>query len=188
MLEIWRDIDGYNGKYQVSNLGNVKSIYTIYVINGIHNKYYRDIILQPFAQKNGYLNVCLWKDGKKKNRLIHQLVAQSFIPNPNNLPQVNHKDEDKTNNVVSNLEWCTAKENVNYGTCIQRMSESQINNSKRSKVVYQYSMDNIFIKEWPSAREIERQLGYIATDICACCRGIRKTAYGYIWKRKMEET
>lgn len=182
MLEIWRDIDGYNGKYQVSNLGNVKSIYTIYVINGIHNKYYRDIILKPFAQKNGYLNVCLWKDGKKKNRLIHQLVAQSFIPNPNNLPQVNHKNEIKDDNRVENLEYCDAKYNNNYGTRNKRIAEKKTN-GKLAKPVVQINKDtNEVIAEFPSINEVQRQLGINNSHISQCCNGKRNTAGSYKWK------
>ena len=111
MREEWRDIKGYEGLYQISNLGRVHS-------------YYKRDILEPKEDK-GYLRVGLYKNGKRKPYSIHRLVAEAFIPNPNNYPQVNHKDEDKSNNRVSNLEWCTAKYNINYGTHNKRMSESR---------------------------------------------------------------
>lgn len=178
--EIWKDIDGYDGKYQVSNLGRIRSIYT-------GNKH-RIIILKPMVQKNGYLYVALWKDNKKKNRLIHRLVALAFVDNPNNYCEVNHKDENKENNSVENLEWCEHKTNINYGTCKQRISESKTNHPKHSKITYQYTKDGVLVQVWASAAEIERQLGYCAHVISACRGGKIKSAYGYIWKEKMEET
>lgn len=186
-IEIWKSIDGYDGKYQVSNLGRVKSIFTTYATkNGLRKKY-RDVMLKPMVQKNGYLYVCLWSENKKKNCLIHRLVAQAFVPNPYQHPEVNHKDENKSNNNASNLEWCTTKENVNYGTCIQRISQSLINHPCKSKNVYQYSKNGVFIKMWISASEIERQLGYLRTVICRCCRGVSKTAYGFVWSYNPKE-
>ena len=104
MKEIFKDIKNYEGLYQVSNLGRVYSVR--------NNK-----ILKPKLNKYGYLSVNLKYKGSRVTKSIHRLVGEAFIPNPNDLPQVNHKDEDKTNNCVDNLEWCTAKYNHNYGTC-----------------------------------------------------------------------
>jgi len=101
MQEIWKDIEGYEGLYQVSNLGNVKSIKN-------------NIIKKPSKLPKGYLQICLNKNGKLKYISIHRLVAQAFIPNPNNLPCVNHKDCNPQNNNINNLEWCTYKENNSY--------------------------------------------------------------------------
>ena len=101
MEEIWRDIDGYEGLYQVSNKGRVKSL-----------KYGKERILRPGWKTGGYLFVILCKNGNQSKQRIHRLVAQAFIPNPNNKPQVNHLDENKKNNCVDNLEWATAKENT----------------------------------------------------------------------------
>ena len=120
--EIWKSIDGYDGKYQVSNLGRVKSVFTTYVTNNGLRKKYRDVILKPMVQKNGYLYVCLWSENKKKNCLIHRLVAQAFVPNPYQHPEVNHKDEDKNNNSAVNLEWCEHIYNMNYGTVEKKIS------------------------------------------------------------------
>lgn len=114
--EEWRDIEGYEGLYQVSNKGNVKSLN--YRRSGKEKK------LRP-EKLNGYLLVCLSKDKKHKGFLVHRLVAKYFLENPDNLPVVNHKDENKENNSSENLEWCTQRYNVNYGTGIQRRSESQ---------------------------------------------------------------
>ena len=112
MKEIFKDIEEYEGLYQISNLGRVKSL-----------KYGKERILKPAKDKKGYLYVCLYKQGKMKIYRVHRLVAQAFIPNPNNLPQVNHKDEDKTNNASSNLEFCDAKYNNNYGNHNKKMGE-----------------------------------------------------------------
>ena len=122
MREEWKDIKGYEGKYQVSNLGRVYS-------------FYKKNCLKPGKCKDGYLIVRLYKNGKGKPFYIHKLVALHFIPNPNNFPQINHRDENKSNNCVSNLEWCTRKYNMNYGTITQRVSESNkgISRNKGSK-------------------------------------------------------
>ena len=107
MKEIWKDIKGYEGIYQVSNFGRIKSSYTKRILKGGKNK-------------AGYLLVGLYKQGVLSRKSIHRLVAEAFIPNPDNKPEVNHIDENKTNNMVSNLEWMTAKENINHGTRNER--------------------------------------------------------------------
>jgi hypothetical protein len=126
-MEIWKDIIGYEGCYQVSNLGNVKSL------NYMHTG--REKILKTKQKKNGYMHINLCKDGVTKTHSIHMLVAETFIPNTDNLPQVNHKDEVKSNNCVDNLEWCTIEYNNKYGTHIQRCANSNRNNPITSKPV-----------------------------------------------------
>lgn len=116
-MEVWKDIEGYEGLYQVSNLGRVKRI----VGEGCS---YERIIAPHTNQRLRRVYVMLSKGGKRKNFTIHRLVANAFIPNPNNLPEVNHIDEDPSNNVVDNLEWCTKKYNINYGTAIYRIRKS----------------------------------------------------------------
>lgn len=116
MSEIWRDIDGYDGKYQVSNIGRIRSTYS--------GTKHRIVILKSMMQKNGYLYVILWKDNKKKHKLIHRLVALSFIENPNHYTEVNHKDENKENNIADNLEWCEHKYNMNYGNIKEKISDA----------------------------------------------------------------
>ena len=175
-MEEWRDVIGYEGLYQVSNLGRVKSMYDE------RHKKYRELILTPFMNDNGYFRVGLCKDGEKKVFLVHRLVAMTFIPNPENLPEVNHKDEDKTNDVVSNIEWCDRKYNIKYGTRNKRISEA-LTNGKLSKRVLQINKDTgEVIMEWPSAHEVERQLGYSNAHISKCCLGKYSQVYGFKWK------
>lgn len=165
--EILKQIDGYP-EYWVSSIGNVYSS-----MKGGFKK------LKPVKDKGGYLSVRLYNKNRKWFK-IHRLVAQAFIQNTENLPQVNHKNEDKTDNRVCNLEWCTAKYNINYGSRNYRMAVTNINGSK-SKTVYQYNLESGFMKEWSSTHEIERQTGFSRGNISACCLGKLKTAYGYRW-------
>ena len=126
--EIWRPIEGYEGLYEVSNTGRVRSVdrYVEYSNGGIH--LHKGKVLSPAKDKNGYLKVVLNCNGKCKTINVHGLAAQAFIPNPDNLPMVNHKDEDKTNNNVTNLEWCDVKYNLSYGTARIRERDTKIKN------------------------------------------------------------
>lgn len=173
--EYWKPVLGYKGLYEVSNWGRIKSLPR----NGTV-KYAR--ILKPHTNKSGYSYVILCKNNIKKTFLVHRLVAEAFIDNTDNLPQVNHKDENKLNNSVDNLEWCDVKYNHNYGTINERISKSQIN-GKSSKIVIQYNLDGTFVREWPSTMECERN-GYNNTCISKCCLGKLKTYKGYIWRYK----
>ena len=170
MEEIWKDIKGYEGKYQVSNFGNVKSLN--------YNHTGKEQLLKPVQYNNGYLCINLYKPLKRF--LIHRLVANAFIPNPDNLPCVNHKDENKHNNHVYNLEWCTNKYNINYGTCIERIRETQLNDPNKSKKVYQYTLDGKFVREWKSTQECGRN-GFNQGAVSSCCRGEIKTYKGFKW-------
>nr|UVX78839.1 MAG: zinc-binding loop region of homing endonuclease [Bacteriophage sp.] len=171
-MEEFRDIKGYEGLYQVSNLGIVKNI--------------KGRIMKQCKDRYGYLTISLCKEGKHKTFSVHRLVAEEFIPNENNYPCINHKDEDKTNNNVNNLEWCDYKYNSNYGTAIER----RVNNTdwkkiviNLSKPVLQYTKNGMFVKEWSSTRECGRN-GFSNGAVAACCRGERKSHKGYIWKYK----
>ena len=170
--EIWCPIKGYEGLYEVSDQGRVRSL-----------KFGKERILSPGKLQNGYLRVNFCKNGEQKNLLVHRLVAQAFIPNPDNLPQVNHKDQDQENNSVQNREWCDGKYNINYGTCIKRVSE-KLTNGKLSKPVLQYTKSGEFVREWKSARDVQRTIGYFHNYISNCCNGRYKSAYGYVWKYK----
>ena len=166
--EVWRDIEGYEGLYQVSSEGRVKSL---------GRKWRKsERILKPSMDRDGYLQVVLCAGGKPKTLKVHRLVCQAFHENPDNKPQVNHINEIKTDNRASNLEWATARENTNFGTRNERLGKAQ------SKPVAQYAQDGELIKIWASAREAERQAGFKHGYICNSANGKRKQAYGFIWK------
>ena len=173
MEEIYKDIEGFEGLYQVSNKGNVKSL--------VNNKgVAREKLLKLVNIGNGYLRVILCKDKTRKRFFVHRLVANAFLPNPTNLPCVNHIDECSTNNFVTNLEWCTHKYNCNFGTRNERMSKSKRNDHNKSKKVYQYSKEGELIAVWKSTNEAGRN-GYNFGNVASCCRGKRKSYKGYIW-------
>lgn len=171
-MEIFKDIKGYEGLYQIGSNGTVKSLN--YHRTGIER------VLKYGKHYKGYLNVALCKEGKMKTFKVHRLVAEAFIPNPDNLPQVNHKNEVKTDNRVENLEWCSASYNMNYNDGQKRRGVKKINGN-RSKKVYQYTLDGDYIATYPSVNEIERQWGYRIGNIWSCCTGRYKSAYGYKW-------
>ena len=174
MMEIWKDIKDYEGLYQVSNLGRVKSL------NYRHTG--KERILKPGKAINGYLFVILCKDGKKDIFRVHRMVAETFIPNPENKPEVNHKSENKTDNRVENIEWIWHKDNCNHGTRNERVSK-KLTNGKLSKPILQLTKSGDFIREWPSMMECERN-GFDQGGISNCCRGERKSHKGYKWKYK----
>ena len=176
MAEEWRAVLGYEGLYEVSNFGRVRSSpHEVPTKIGTRISPGRVMKLQPF--KLGYMGVCLSKDNKQALKTVHRLVAEAFIENPDNLPQVNHKDENKANNSVDNLEWVTATENNNYGTRNQRVS--QANKISKCKKVAQIK-DGIRIAIFPSTISAS----HIADPghIGACASGRRKTAGGYAWE------
>ena len=174
MEEIWKDKKDYEGLYQVSNLGRAKSLdrYIKGKGHSLHLKKGR--ILKPMKDNNGYLKVRLYNGEKSKTFNLHRLVAEAFIPNPNNLPEVNHKNEIKTDNRVENLEWCDRKYNMTYG--------NRLNNVK--KPVIQYTLDGEFVREWESAKQAEREGGFNQGSICMCCRGNSKYHKGFKWSYK----
>lgn len=180
-MEVWKDIEGYEG-YQVSNLGNARSLDRMVGGPFGSKRFAKGRILKLHCQKTGYLTIDLCNEGKKPiKRPIHRLVAEAFIPNPNNLPMINHRNEVKTDNRVENLEWCDAKYNNNYGTVKERIAITNTN-GKKSKRVLQYTKDGKFIKEWPSVGEVTRQTGYSQGTVSKCCRGEQKIYKGYIWR------
>lgn len=166
MKEIWKDIEGYPN-YQVSSMGRVKSLN--------YNKTGKEGILKSTKDKGGYHQVNLCKDGLVKRFLIHRLVASAFLDNPNNLPQVNHRDEDKTNNRVENLEYCNRIYNLNYGTRIERVAKA------KSIPILQFTLDGEFVKKWDGVRKVEKELGFYNGNISKCCKGKYKSAHGYKW-------
>lgn len=165
MEEIWKDIEGFEGLYQVSNLGRVKSFYT-------------NRILKCSTHPQGYLTVTLCKDSTKYTKKIHRLVAQAFIPNPDNKPEVNHIDENKTNNNLSNLEWSTRKENVNHGTRNKRASKTL------SIPIIATNIRSGESQEFYGASECARQLGLNQGHIPSVLKGRRRQTGGYTFEYK----
>ena len=179
-MEIWKDVHGFVGLYKVSNCGRIKSIYRNEIFGKIKRQRGERILKQSLRKR--YYFVSLSKDGKKFNGVIHRLVAASFIPNPDNLPEIDHIDGDRTNNHADNLRWVTAKENSNNYNAPNTYKGKKIN--KGGKVVIQYDLEGNFIKEWVTTMDIQRQLNYHRGNISNCCNGLVKTAYNYIWRYK----
>lgn len=197
LFEEWRAINGYEGLYEVSNYGRVRSLdrYVGHSTKGV-KAFKRGKVLSA-SIRSGYYSVILSKEGKHKNEHIHRLVSFAF---PEALytkwfegaEEINHRDENKLNNYVdpanpknSNLEWCTKKYNSSYGTKGKRCSQ-KMTNGKLSKPILQFSLDGKFIKEWPSSMEIQRKLGFSANSIREAIRLNYKQMSGFIWKHKYE--
>lgn len=153
LSEEWKEIKDYEN-YEVSDFGRVRR-------NGK--------ILKPWKNRKGYLHVDLSKNGIRRAVKVHRLVAQAFLPNPQNLPCVNHKDENKINNTVDNLEWCTYEYNNNYS---------------KAKPVLQYDLLGNLIREWPSGVKVEEELGIHQQSISMCCLGRYKSAGNFVWRFK----
>ena len=188
--EIWKtaiyDGEIYEGLYKVSNLGKILSLN--------YRRTGKAKLMTPGTDKDGYFQVILYKNGESKTCKVHRLVAETFLPNPENLPEVNHKDEDKTNNFVflnedgtvnkkkSNLEWKNHRDNLNHGTHNERVAKANTN-GKLSKRVLQLSLSGELICEYPSTRECERN-GFDHGAVAKCCRGEKPQYKGFIWKYK----
>ena len=199
MKEIWKDIEGYEG-YQVSNLGMVRSLDRI----DSNNHPLKGAILKPYISNSGYLLVGLYKQHKRDRKLLHRLVAEAFIPNPDNKPEIDHINTIKTDNTVwlnedgsvnyekTNLRWTTRKENINNPLTKTKMQINARKPSKgkygkkhhRSKPIIQYDKEGNFIREWDCANDVERVLGISNKHIGSVCLGKRKSCGGYIWKYK----
>ena len=174
MIAVWKPIPGYD-QYEVSDQGGVRSsdrLVTMTIRGTECQSLRRGRTLKPAKDNCGYLNVRLSKDGKSRSFYVHRLVAAAFIPNPDNFPQVNHKDEDKTNNVAKNLEWCTAKRNSSYGTRPARLQTK----------VAKYTIDGELLQVYDSVKAAAVDTGCHYTSISHCCRGDLKTSHGFVWK------
>lgn len=167
MQEIWKSVDGYDGLYQISNYGRIKS------------NYFGRTQLLKLHDIKGYLCVYLFdKNHNKQKWYVHRLVALHFLLNPNNLPEVNHKDENKQNNYVGNLEWCDKKYNANYGSRNYKIS---LNNVSRRKV-NQYDLNGNYIRTYDTIKEACELLGIRSSGISNCCANRLRTSGGFIWK------
>lgn len=187
MKEMWVDVLGYEGLYKVSNLGRVKSLDRV----SRDGRTRRGRIISTKENNRGYAQVHLCKNGSCKMKLLHRLVAEAFIQNPNNLPQVNHKDEDKSNNCAINLEWCTNLYNRRYGTGYQRSVDGhdykKISDANKKPVI-QYDLKMNEICRWPSVLEAVKSVGKdhrSSSYISRACSGKRNQAYGYVWRYEL---
>lgn len=174
-IECWRTAPGFEN-YQVSMNGEVRSVN--------FNKTGKFRQIKPSLNSYGYLQLQLCKNGKKINWRINRLVALAFIVNddPENKTQVNHINEDKTDNRAENLEWCTPQYNVTYGTIRERISKAQLNDPNKSKRVAQYTKDGKLVKIWSSLKQITREMGWNAANISKVCYGKRPSMYGFLWR------
>ena len=192
-IEIWKPVVGYEGLYECSNLGNIRSL-----------NYRRTNTIKTLSlslSKDGYIKVHLWKNCKGKVLAVHRLVAEAFLPNPNNKPQIDHINTDKTLNTVwlnedgsvnyekTNLRWVTKKENINNPLTIKHLSETKIGNENAKSIyraVLQYTKDGKLIKEWASMNSAARELKISRSGICDCCNGRNrvKSYGGYVWRYK----
>ena len=167
---------GYEGLYEVSSLGRVRSIdREIKTINSLRK--YKGRILSLTTKPDGYVVCELWVKGKREHVRINRLVATAFVPNPENKPHVDHINGLKHDNRAENLRWCTQKENNNFDL----YKEKQKNKINCSKKVYQYTLDNKLVAVYPSAKEVKRRLGYCDANIGRCCNGKQKSSNGYKW-------
>lgn len=177
-METWKDVIGYEGLYQVSDLGNVKSL-------NYKGKGYEQNLVTMVRKRDGYIEVGLCKDGKNQKKKVHRLVAEAFLPNPNGFPQVNHKDENKANNSADNLEWCTNQYNINYSVGLHPKRKSYYRKPTRwTKRVRQIDIESgEVIREYSCIQEVGKVRNNTDTSsIIKCCCGKYKTAFGYYWE------
>lgn len=193
MVEIWRDIKDYEGLYQVSNLGRVKSLERIIKRKLKGNLIIKECILIPSKDGGGYLHINLYKNKKYKTCLIHRLVAQAFIPNPENLPEVDHINTIRDDNRLENLHWVDRKGQM--ANPITKNTRHLVRKGKYygkygtentlSKPIIQYDLDGNFIKEWNYIKQVVNELKILPSSISNCLKNRSKSAGGYIWRYKV---
>lgn len=184
MMEEWKDIEGYEGLYQVSDLGNVRSLN--------YNKTRKIKVLKPRNGGKGYKVVYLTKNGQQQNYYIHKLVGKAFLPNPENKPCIDHINTDKTDNRKTNLRWVTYQENSNNPISKEKHKNKVPKpmlgvfgeKHPNSIPILQLGFNGVLIKEWSCASEVQRELGYKKSYIGSCCKGKHNSAYGFKWQYK----
>ena len=183
--EIWKDIPEYEGLYQASSLGNIRSIdRIIYDKNLKRSRNFKGKILKQNIRNDGYLFVNLSKNGINKVVKIHRIIAKTFIKNNNNYKCINHINGNKQDNNINNLEWCTYSHNIKeaYRLGLKKSISIKGEKNKCSKIVNQYDLDNNFIKKWYCIKDASKKLKIKDSNISLCCKGKRNKAGGYIWK------
>ena len=183
IIEIWKDVKGYEGSYQVSNLGRVKSLDRIIVYsNGrIHNQKGKNI--NGFINTSGYMSVDLYKNGKSKKHYIHRLVATMFIDNPRDKNEINHIDENKLNNCAKNLEWCTSSENKRSGTVVERANKTRKDKHVGEKSIVQFDLNHNFIKEYRCIEDAISETGINRKSIYnSCNKRVKPTRFIFEYK------
>ena len=181
-----KPVVGYEGYYEVDQFGRVFGLDRVVTVVDGNRTYEKPLSGKQMKQSmhdKGYKTVSLTKGGKTKIMFVHRIVAEAFLPNPDNLPMVNHKDEDKTNNFLENLEWCTAKYNANYGTGIERHARKLRGRESEKRIaVVGYTLDGKYEEWFPSIAEAAKAVNGGTSAISKVCKGERKIAYGYKWK------
>lgn len=177
MKEEWRPVTGYEKLYEVSNFGRIRSLDRFFIRKNGRPLRCKGRLLDPYISIYGYYIVSLCDKGNSHVTALHKVVASEFIPNPDNLPCINHKDENKLNNQADNLEWCTIQYNNAYGTRNKRISDAQ----KRIPVK-QFDLNGTHIKTWESISLVENTIGVSASKIVQVCKGKRNKTGGYIWR------
>jgi hypothetical protein len=187
MEEVWADISGYDGFYKVSNLGNIKSLQRYVKCKDGSVRLFQEKILSGGKAGRGYLLVTLFKGAKKRMEYVHRLVAEAFIPNVNNYPQINHKNGIKTDNRVENLEWCNNSMNMKHAfkTGLAKTTIYQVIEKNKKKVI-QLTKDGKFVSEYNSVIDAAKENNFNFSNIARCCRNCygSKSYKGYIWRYK----
>lgn len=181
LVEEWRPVVGYEGLYEVSDRGNVRSLDMRLKCKNNSFRIKKGVQLKPYIDEDGYCRVGLHNIEKSETKGVHRLVAEAFIPNPDNKPQVDHINGVRNDNRVENLRWFTLKENNSTDLAKSRKSKAAFERSDNKKIVYQYTLDGEFVAKYNSTMEMERKNGFKRQSICRCCNKKQKTAYNYKW-------
>lgn len=184
-MEVWKEVKGFEGLYEVSNKGRVRSLDRM-VRNREHDYHAKGRILKLYTKSSGYVFVRLADNGKIKTLYVHRLIAEAFLLNPSNQSQINHKDENKANNLLENLEWCSASYNINYGDRSMKVTRTKNKNGSigAERQVVKYDLNDRFLEEYASVKIAAENNGVFRSNIYKCCCGKYKQTGGFKWKFK----